>query len=182
MHHRAVTTLIADRYAAVHGAVPAVDYPHFCVVADECVPHAALGYRRASEGALFLESYLDGSVEELVSRQFGRPVDRGSIVEIGAHASDRSRATLSLWARAAEALGRDSDVAVAVLTAGMRAMFRRLGIAFAEIAPATPGRVADGPNAWGRYYDSDPSVCAGEIAPARARLAPRFDSYRGVCR
>jgi Thermostable hemolysin len=170
MYQCAVRELIADRYASVHGAVPSTDYPNFCVVEDKGVPRAVLGYRRASEGALFLEAYLDAPIEHIVSARLGYAVERAQIVEIGAHASSQSRSTLSLWARAAEALGQDNDIAVAVLTRDMRGMFERIGLAIEVMAPAAPARLPDEGTGWGRYYEAEPMVCMGAIAPARALL------------
>jgi Thermostable hemolysin len=171
MYQRAVNCLIADRYAAVHGAIPATDFPHFCVVDDGRGPRAVLGYRRADEEPLFLEAYLDAPIEQLVSAALGRPLARRRIVEMGSHASNQSRATLALWATAASELGEECEVGVAVLTASLRAMFDRIGLVVRELGVARPERLADGGAAWGSYYESQPMVCMGEIGPARAVLA-----------
>ena len=183
MRAAAARQLIERRYAIVHGAVPAADYPHFCVVdpgGDEG-PKAALGYRLASDERLFLEDYLDQPVERAVSRLFGQAIARDRVVEIGAHASDRSRATVALWARTARHLDGVADVAVAVLTAPLRSMFQRLGIEILEICPADPSRLPGGGAGWGHYYDLQPRVCAGLIAPARPHLAGFDDGMTGLC-
>lgn len=183
MQAAAVRQLIERRYAIVHGAVPAAEYPHFCVVDPGGVagPSAALGFRVASTDRLFLEDYLDDPIELVVSAEFGRVIDRGRIVEIGAHASDRSRATIALWARTARHLDGLADVAVAVLTAPLRSMFARLGISIHEICDADPRRLPDGGEGWGQYYDQSPRVCAGLIAPARPKLAGFDDGLVGIC-
>nr|WP_294850542.1 thermostable hemolysin [uncultured Sphingomonas sp.] len=179
----AAKQLIERRYAIVHGAVPAADYPYFCVVdpGDAGEPKAALGYRIASEDRLFLEDYLDFPIEKAVSHLFGRVVERDRIVEIGAHASDRSRATVALWARTARHLDGVADVAVAVLTAPLRSMFARLGIEIREICPADPLRLPGGAAHWGQYYAQRPAVCAGLISPARPKLAGFDDGITGLC-
>jgi hypothetical protein len=69
MHAAAVRQLIERRYAIAHGAVPAANFPHFCVVdpGGATGPTAALGYRFAANGRLFLEDYLDDPIEAAVS-------------------------------------------------------------------------------------------------------------------
>lgn len=183
MQAAAVRQLIERRYAIVHGAVPAVEYPHFCVVdpGGRKGPSAALGFRVASTERLFLEDYLDDPIEVVVSSAFGRAIDRRRIVEIGAHASDRSRATIALWARTARHLDGVADVAVAVLTEPLRSMFARLGISILEICDADPSRLPSGAEKWGQYYDQSPRVCAGLIAPARPKLAGFDDGLVGIC-
>ncbi|WP_448661188.1 thermostable hemolysin [Sphingomonas sp. CJ20] len=163
--------LIVDRYAAVHGARVAPDFPNYCTVNDDSGPCAVLGFRSAGAGALFLERYLDDAIEVAVREALDIAVPRDRIVEIGAHASSRPYATIALWARAAATLDGQSDVAVAVLTAPLRAMFARLGLPIVEIAPAARDRMGPQGAAWGRYYEADPVVCAGWIAAARTPLA-----------
>ena len=115
MNVEAARHLIERRYATVHGAVQAADYPHFCIVdsGPEMGPTAALGFRLAGEERLFLEDYLDDPIERAVSEKIGIRVNRDRIVEIGAHASAQSRATVALWARTARHLNGIADVAVA---------------------------------------------------------------------
>jgi hypothetical protein len=185
-HHVQVTNiqrLIEQRYAAVHGAFPAVSYPHFCAVdpGGELGPSAALGFRLAAAERLFLEDYLEAPVEIVVEAALGTPFARDRIVEIGAHASVRSRATVALWARTARELNGLADVAVAVLTAPLRQMFERLGIPIHDLADADPARLPDGGRDWGSYYELKPRVCAGLIAPAIPMLAGFDDGMPGLC-
>jgi hypothetical protein len=144
-------------------------------------PSAALGFRFASDERLFLEAYLDDPIEEAVARAIGIDVGRDRIVEIGAHASENSRAVMTLWARTARHLGGVADVAVAVLTAPLRSMFIRLGIPINEICEADPARLPDGGQGWGRYYDQHPTVCAGLIGEALPKLAGFDDRLTGIC-
>ena len=132
---------------------------------------ATCGYRRASTGPLFLEHYLDRPIEEALGEIYGRPVERSEVVEIGNLAANTSPAMVALWAKAANDLGVETEIAVAVLTAPLRAMFLRLGIPIEEIAPASPARLGETAARWGRYYALDPIVCAGRIADGQAKLA-----------
>ena len=106
---------------------------------------------------------------------------RDDIVEVGAHASRRSRDTLALWAHTAVFLDRRAEIVVAVLTQPMRSMLTRAGVEIFPLAAASPDRVAGGAGPWGRYYDLDPTVCAGLIAPALPKLLRHAGRSAGLC-
>jgi hypothetical protein len=48
---------------------------------------AALGLRSAKDETLFLESYLDKPIENILAEKASRPIDRNRIIEIGSLAS-----------------------------------------------------------------------------------------------
>lgn len=171
MDRSSVLDLVKSRYAARHGAVPAISYTELRGEKRGDRVCAALGYRRAHREPLFLEAYLDAPVEDVLAPQLGRPIARADIVEIGNLASCNAAAMISLWARTANDLGNEAEIAVAVLTSPLRKMFARLGVRLMELAPADPARVAADGSDWGRYYDLDPIVCAGLISDGQDRLA-----------
>ena len=175
MDRSSLLDLVTSRYAAQHGAAPKVTYHE--LLGERCGGRvcAALGYRRADREQLFLEAYLDAPVEQVLTQQLARPVSRADIVEIGNLASCNATAMIGLWARTANDLGNDAQIAVAVLTAPLRAMFQRLGVSLVKIAKADPARLAPDGSEWGRYYDLDPVVCAGFISEGQERLA-RFSA------
>lgn len=170
MHHSAIRDLINDQYAARHGATPAANYPTYLTIGAPDAPLAALGFRAAAEGALFLEAYLDRPIEAVVSERLGRLVPRSRIVELGDHASYQSAAAVKLWCEAAVALEARADVAVAVLTRPLRTMFARLNLPLVELAPARSEALGGAAAAWGRYYQSDPILCAGLVGAGRQAL------------
>jgi hypothetical protein len=171
MPDTAVRRFIADRYQAVHGAMPATDYPFYLMVAGEHGPCATLGYRPAGESRLFLEQYLDDPIEQVLGARLGRVIERQSVVELGDHASISPAATIALWRRAAGELIGQAEFAVAVLTAPLRAMLRRLDMSILELAPASADRLGGSARDWGQYYASDPVLCAGDIAAAKLDFA-----------
>jgi hypothetical protein len=178
----AARQLIERRYAHVHGASPEATYRHFCVIgAGNDGPSAALGFRLAADEPLFLEMYLDEPIEGVVSRALNMPFRREQIVEIGAHASERSRATIALWAQTARHLAGFAEVAVAVLTEPLRNMFGRLEIPIHEICDAEPQRLDGAAADWGRYYEQKPRVCAGLIAVALPKLSGFQTRQIGNC-
>jgi Thermostable hemolysin len=178
MDRTAVLKLISRKYANEYQASPTFDYPELRAQHCNGKASAALGYRRADGGPLFLEAYLDTPVEMHLAAAFGRTILRRDIVEIGNLASDNAPAMVALWAKTANDLGDDAEIAVAVLTSPLRTMFRKLGVTLHEIAPARAGRIADAAAHWGDYYRQDPIICAGLIADGQARLT-RFGTRLG---
>lgn len=164
--------LISRKYREAFGASARPDYADWMQAgAGRAEAAAALGYRRASAGPLFLEAYLDQPVEALVSARLGRGIERAAIVEIGNFAADNALAMVELWGSAANDLGGESEVAVATLTAPLRRMFTRIGLPITVIAAASPDRLGEGAARWGSYYAQDPMVCMGVIAEGQTALA-----------
>lgn len=171
--------LVRRRYLRVHGALAQPCFTDMLDVARAGASRAVLGYRRADHDALFLECYLDAPIEVCLTKALGRPVARASIIEIGSLAADDGFAMVSLWAMAANDLGGECEVAVATLTAPLRHMFMRMGVPLYMLAPATVDRVGN-PELWGRYYDSDPMVCAGLIAEGQRAISAYLSPRRRV--
>lgn len=168
--------LIRRRYEETHGANPGLGYRCTFHVGREAEARAALGYRRADETTLFLEAYLDVPVEALLAAAFDRPVSRHDVIEIGNLAADDAFAMVALWGQAANDLGTMGEIAVATLTTPLRRMFARMGVPLKVLAPALATRVTNS-GAWGRYYETDPWVCAGVIAQGQAAIT-RFMARR----
>jgi len=166
-----VLDFIHQRYLAVHGASAPIGYSRFMSRMRGGDHGAALGYRRASDGTLFLESYLDEPIEQLLQRRLASDISRARIVEIGGLAANSSAALVGLWNSAVCELGDDTDIAVAVLIRPLRAMFRRLGITVHELTPARVERLGPLGAQWGTYYENDPVVCAGSLIQARRQLS-----------
>jgi hypothetical protein len=170
MFDTAVRSLIHDCYTTVHDARPAADYPTYLSVGAPEAPLAVLGFRGAAAGPIFLERYLDQTIEHVLTQKLGRPVSRNRIIELGDHASRRPTATVALWCEAAAALHGQAEIAVAVLTRPLRQMFERLGFDLMALGPARMEALGSEGMQWGRYYDADPVVCAGDIAACRSVL------------
>lgn len=173
---RATHDLIDRRYREAHGAQVRFSYADALSVSRGTDARAVLGYRRAGEDPLFLERYLDAPVEICLAAALGRPVERTSVIEIGNLAADDAFALIALWGSAANDLGAQCEIAVATLTASLRAMFRRIGVPLVVLAPAGI-ELADEPARWGRYYEGEPMVCAGVIADGQ-RAIGRFLARR----
>jgi len=166
-----IPSLIGERYGKVHHAIPGRCFDDFMSRTNRLGGGAALGFRRAGAQPLFLEQYLDEAIEVAVSRAMGGCVARENIIEIGNLASDNGRSMIALWGQAANDFGSHCEYAVATLTAPVRAMFARIGLPITQLAQAAPAALGEAADAWGRYYDLDPCVCAGQIAAGQRALA-----------
>lgn len=171
MHTHAAHALIEQCYRKTHAACARPAFADFKARHVQGEIAATLGYRRADRERLFLEAYLDVPINVALRQCLGREFARRDIVEIGNLASENALAMIGLWAQAANDLGADAEVAVAVLTAPLRSMFHRLGLTLHEIAPARAERLGANADDWGNYYALDPVVCAGFIAEGQQCLA-----------
>jgi hypothetical protein len=156
-------------------------YPKvFCLYKDDELV-ACCGFRAANEEALFLEQYLDLPIEQSVSLNIGQSIERANIVEIGGLAvTDKAEALVLMLklAPAFQTLG--FTLATCTVTTPVRRCLKKLGIESHLLASADPKRVSDGSD-WGRYYDTNPVVLAGEIQPAIDRMAPLMSLVSQDC-
>jgi hypothetical protein len=157
---------IAERFHAAYGA----QVKHFCrhllgMRGASGAWQAAAGYSPAAERALYLEHYLDGPVEAVLTDMLGAPVPRGRIVEVGNLASAaRGFGGRFLPALRRHLLEHDYRWAVFTATREVRAILQHLAFEARSIGPAAPSRLPDGGAGWGTYYAHEPSVMAGYIA------------------
>lgn len=133
---------------------------------------AAAGYRIASTGPLFLESYLSQPIESLIHAHAWVP--RGRIAEVGHLSSEQSGA----GRRLIKLIGLHlADLGLqwvsSTLTQELQHFFMRLGIAPVALGAADPTRLGPEAQSWGTYYDHHPVVVAGRIDLALSRLARR---------
>jgi len=178
--HR-VERFIDETYASAYGSIIKTHYPTIMSAQnrDEDIL-AAVGFRDAAAEGLFLENYLDCPVEQSLGEALGQPVARSSIAEIGNLASAGNGASALLFVALASHL-RDLGYRYAVVTATsvLRRSFRMMGFLPVALAKADQTRLPDGGTQWGSYYDRDPQVVAGAIAPWADRLLtvmPRQDT------
>lgn len=134
-----------------------------------------IGLRGAARHALYLEQYLEQPVEAAIAAATGQPVERREVVEVGNLAGSNCRTAMRMVALLpAHLLANDYRWIVFTATNAVRGILKGLGAPLVELARADGSRVADGPDRWGRYYDTDPRVLAGYL-PASRRI-PGFHS------
>jgi hypothetical protein len=169
---RRVEAFIEASYLDAYGSHIGRHYPTLMSVQDDDgTIYAVVGFRLAGDEPLFLEQYLDGPAEAVLSQALGATVARTEIVEIGNLASNRRGATIFLFAAMARHLAAiGAHFAVATATEELRGVFSKAGLGALRIATADPERLIDHGVSWGDYYQTRPVVLAGSIQAAAAPL------------
>jgi len=124
----------------------------------------AFGLRSANRN-LFLEQYLDTTIEKTIAARVGIKVERQVIVEVGHFSGTFPGAVRAMIGLLTERLHREGfEWVVFTGTTGLRNAFCRLGLCPLDIQAATADRLpADARAAWGSYYDYAPRVLVGNI-------------------
>lgn len=168
-----VEAYIETTYAEAFSGRIRAHYPTLMSVQDaQGQIHAAVGFRLAADAPLFLERYLDQTVETAITEAFNTTIHRTDVAEIGNLASQSSGASLFLFMALARHLHQLGCVhAVATATRQLRRTFGRVGFPTQRLTAANPARLGGEAVDWGGYYARDPEVLAGPIAPALGPLA-----------
>ena len=180
-HRAPVEHYIREVYARRYGALVQAFAPTLLALQHGEEVLAAAGYRRAEAGPLYLEAYLARPVESLISAQAGKPVGRGSIVEVGHLASNRGGEGRRLIQLLGPYLAAEGfQWVVGTVTQELRAMLLRLGVAPLTLGPADPASLGDEARHWGSYYEHGPVVLAIQLRRAlRQHLARRARAAAG---
>jgi hypothetical protein len=167
-----VEAFIESIYAKTYGAVIGQHYPTLISVRDtDGRILAALGFRAAGHGRLFLEQYMDAPVENGIAAAFGIPLSRDKVVEIGNLASAGHGAAVFLFAALMAYLECMGFTHLALTgTKVLRGYFAKLGLDPRDMGKADPARLADGGASWGSYYDTEPRLIAGDVHASFAQL------------
>lgn len=163
---RAVEDFIRNVYADAYGARINVHYPVLMSLRNEAGDIlAALGFRPAAEGDLFLEQYTGAPIDALLGGA------REKIVEIGNLASAGGGASLFLFAAMAAYLaGNGMSHAVVTSTDFLEKRFVKMGLKPERICKADPSMLLHDDEDWGSYYGADPRVLAGRVDLGYRRL------------
>ncbi len=129
-----------------------------------------IGFRRASDEPLFLESYLDVPVESVIAEATGTFPARDRVAEVGQFVVD-DRDIVACFFRdlVAFLIERNFDWVCFTGTDRIRALLARIGFHGLPIARAEETRVRRSPDRWGRYYDFDPIVVLGKLEDPQGR-------------
>jgi hypothetical protein len=167
-----VEKFIEDQFSKSYDASITQHYPMLMSVQDgDGNILAALGFRPAQNGALFLEQYLDGSVESVLSDHFDHAICRKDIIEIGSLASTTSGASIFLFI-ALNAWLEQQGYKMATITAThrLKRFFSMLKLDFVQLDQADPDRLPDHGKNWGNYYETRPRILAGSISQTQSRM------------
>ncbi len=141
---------------------------------------AGFGLREAAAGPLYLETYLDRPVEEVIGREANRSVARSSIVEVGNLAATPGGARAMIVALTNHLHQAGFEWVTFTGVAALRAAFFNLGLCPFVIAAADPDRLPPGDLAlWGDYFVARPMVMGGHVPSGQRSLVARHKSAEG---
>lgn len=159
----AVADFIQRRFRQAYDALPTLRIPRLLALTTrQGSLLAAVGVRNAAAEPLFLEDYLDASIDQLIPAAV-TPA-RGQIAEIAHLAGVEAGVSrflfpaLTVWLK-----DRGYRWVAFTGTDQLRNSFQRLGIDIHAVASANPERLADGGAGWGRYYDNHPMVMVANV-------------------
>ncbi|MCF6323153.1 MAG: thermostable hemolysin [Gammaproteobacteria bacterium] len=125
---------------------------------------AASGMRSAMDATLFLETYLDRPIENIIAKKTSRPIDRNRIIEVCSLASSHAGGARALIITLTAYLsGASYEWAVFTATPRVRNNFTKLGIELIPLALADQNRLGDSKQEWGSYYEQSPMVVACDV-------------------
>jgi len=126
---------------------------------------AVAGIRTAQYHDLFIEQYLDESIEHTLSHLLPSAVSRSDIVEIGNLSATHRGATLLFFIVQITLLYEAGfSWAVFSATEQVEKIMSKLNIVTLDLGRADPTRLGDEAADWGSYYDTRPTVRAINIA------------------
>jgi hypothetical protein len=170
----AVEQFIKGRFHRAFGSRVEAFMPRLFSLRDaEGLILGAFGLRGAA-AALFLEQYLDASIESEITSRTGVPCARRGIVEVGHLSGAHAGVVRTMIGLLTRRLHEEGIRWVTFTgTASLRNAFHRLSLSPVEIAVARIERLpqAERP-AWGRYYDDAPRVFFGNVQEGYRMLGP----------
>jgi hypothetical protein len=169
----AAAAMIEQHFLATHAAritVPAL--PLAVARGAEGRILGAAGLRVAAQGFVS-QVYLDRPVAEELTALSGAAVAPQDVIEVVSLACPAPAATLPVI-EAITAEGRRLGASWGLFTATgpLMRLLRRTGVPIVALAPARAERMGD-PARWGRYYQTEPWVCALQEHAGPLRFMPR---------
>lgn len=158
-----IEQFIHDVFAKTYGANVQHFMPHLVSLRDEEGELvAAFGLRKADKSPLFLEQYLDASIETVLSRRFGKTITRDQVTEIGNLAVSNPRNAGVLIAHVIKhSLDIGIEWGVATAHHSLQNGLIKGGRDIYALQAADPLRLNPAELAsWGSYYSNSPQVIA----------------------
>ncbi|MGD8618739.1 MAG: thermostable hemolysin [Gammaproteobacteria bacterium] len=163
----AAEDFIHARFQETYNAEVCVFHPYLLGVtrADHSIT-SVIGFRPASCGQFFLESYLDGAAEQLLTAATGETIQRRQVVEVGNLASADTESFRFLMIGLITLLDRLPETRWMVCTVGEKLfrLLRRSRFFPIVIKQASAERLSPRDGKWGSYYRHPRSVVTGNVA------------------
>jgi len=167
-----VELYIANVFAEAYGAKVTGFAPFLMSMSCAGRISAAAGIRPAAGRSLFLEQYLDVSVESALSEHYGHAISRGEIFELGNLAALRPGVCQLIYLIMAGVIARTGlNYAVFAGTRQVAKGVGRLGFCMEPIVAADPARLGAAADNWGTYYDNAPCVTVLDLRRSMKVLA-----------
>ncbi|MBL4819732.1 MAG: thermostable hemolysin [Gammaproteobacteria bacterium] len=158
---------ISDRFSATYGAAIVEFCPLLLSRTDNGHLSSVAGLRPGTVVPLFLEQYLDLSLEDAISGISGSDVSRNEVMEIGNLASNRRIDNKLIFIVLTAVLAKTGyKWVVFTATDQVRLMLRRLQFEPATLCEASATKLLNRNQSWGSYYKSQPRVQAGNVSEA----------------
>jgi len=160
---------IAQHFKKVYDAQVCSFLPTLMTMRCKSTYSAAVGMRSAAQSELFLEQYLDTSVEKAIEKHTHKTVNRNEIVEIGnLVATQKGTSHLMFILIAAALIKTDNKWMVFTATGQVAKILRRLNFKTITLCEADQSKLEqqEGQDQWGEYYSANPQVLAGDLTQA----------------
>lgn len=161
---------ISDQFNTTYTASICEYMPLLMAMSCQGKFRSAVGIRPASTRPLFLEQYLENTIEAELGLKTNQQVNRSSIVEIGnLSATHRGSSQLLLVILAAILDQGNYEWVVFTGTPQVQKIIRRFKVPLYTLCDADPARLVDSSlSEWGSYYDTQPKVIAFRLSDTRA--------------
>ncbi|HED13601.1 MAG TPA: hypothetical protein ENI62_08110 [Gammaproteobacteria bacterium] len=166
-----VESYIASRFDEYYGAKVQSFLPQLISAQIDNETSAAVGLNMAASSSLFLEQYLDVSLEQTLAAVVKQPIDRDSVVEIGNLTATRAGNSYLLFILLNTILDAAGYRWVTfTATRQVRRILGKLSCRAYKLCEAELSKLASDTSRWGSYYETQPEVLAVNIQDSMAIL------------
>jgi len=156
---------ISERFSNCYGAAIVEFFPLLLARSNGDAVSSVVGLRPGTDRPLFLEQYLQTSLEQAITGQVGTAVDRERIMEIGNLASSYKSGNQLMFVLLTAILAKAGySWVVFTATVQVRSLLKRLDFHPVTLCEADESKLVNKHQAWGSYYQSQPLVQAGNVA------------------
>jgi len=157
---REVEKFARDRYRRAYGAEINTFARELLVLrSKEQGVLGCVGLNTGDSGKLYLEQYLNGSLEEEIGKVVGKKVDRSKVAEIGTLATGaKGLSRLTMISLTGVIMSRGIEYVAFTGIKSVRNTLEMLGMPLESLAKAAPEKLKGDAGEWGSYYSAAPEV------------------------
>jgi hypothetical protein len=167
----AIEQYIAAKFLKDHNAHIHSFMPHLLTMSCANTFSGSVGIRAAKDNPLFIENYLEKTIENYISDISGNAENRTGIVEIGNLVATQIGASQLIFILLTAVLYNANYQWVAfTATKQVEHILNKLHFKCHILTKADPKKLGDDIAQWGSYYDTNPHVIAINIADALEKI------------